>query len=195
LPGKNRIPHAAHWFATVFLALSTLMADARVAWTADAFTRNRGVNVETVRIGNHGGKTRIVLDLSGPVDFDYRISEHGKAIVVRLPEVTWKARDYLKFGPQSTIYRISFFPNPGTGGGVLSILARRRVGLSAVDLVPPGGKSGHRLVLDIPDNIRSAHKPSSGVVRDGRIYPLRVKSRLHRQSKRRMTSQVAERRR
>lgn len=180
-----------------FAVLLLLVADIRhsAAWQEDTFARNRGVTVTKIRIGKHKKKTRIVIDMSGPVDFDYRISEHGRTIVVLLPEVTWKAREYFKFGAKSVIYRISFFPNREGLGGVLSILARKRIGLSMVKLLPPEPRHSHRIVLDIPKNIRRARKPSSGVVRNGRIYPPHEQLPPYLQSKGKAGSQTAKRRR
>lgn len=185
------------WLVVGLLALPLLAADVRhsAAGQADTFARNRGVTVTKIRVGKHRKKTRIVLDVSGPVDFDYRISDHGRTVVVLLPEVTWKAREYFKFGAKSAIYRISFFPNAEGGGGVLSILARKRIGLSMVELLPPEPRHGHRIVLDIPKNIRRARKPPSGVVRNGRIYPPHEQLPPYLQSKRKAGSQTAKRRR
>ena len=185
------------WLGIGFIALLLLVSDIRLsaAGQEDAFARNRGVVVTKIRVGTHRTKTRIVLDLSGPVNFDYRISDRGQTVVVRLPEVTWKAREYFKFGAKSAIYRISFFPNPEGVGGVLSILARRRIGLSVVELLPPEPHFSHRIVLDIPNNIRRARTRPSGVVRNGRIYPPHEQLPPYMQSKRQMRSQTAKRRR
>lgn len=185
------------WLAVGLLALPLLAADVRltVAGQADAYARNQGVTVEKIRVGRHKTKTRIVLDLSGPVDFDYRISDHGRTMVVLLPKVTWKARGYFTFGAKSPLYRIRFFPNAEGGGGILSILARKRIGLSMVELLPPERDYSHRLVLDIPKNIRRARKPPSGVVRNGRIYPPHEQLPPYLQAKRKTRPQTAKRRR
>lgn len=187
---------AIGWLGAGLLAPPVLAADAGMAAAgpADAFARNRGVTVRKIRVGRHRTKTRIVLDLSGPVDFDYRISDYGRTVVVLLPEVAWKAREYVKFGAKSTIYRISFFPNAEGGGGVLSILARKRVGLGAVELVPPEAGYGHRVVLDIAEKPRRARTPPSGVVRGGRIYPPHEQLPPYLQAKRKRRPQTAERR-
>lgn len=131
---------------------------------------NAGVTVEGIRMGRHPDKLRIVLDATGPVNFDYWISESGKAIIVLIPQVTWAASDALRPGPDSRIYRIRFFPN-STGGGVLSILGRDRLGLSTVEQIGPDRKRPYRTVFDIPVRQQDAWVPASGIMRSGKLLP------------------------
>jgi len=137
---------------------------------AKDYGSNAGVTVEGIRLGRHPDKLRIVLDATGPVNFDYWISESGKAIVILIPAVTWAARDALQPGADSRIYRIRFFPNP-TGGGVLSILGRDKLGLSAVEQIGPDKQRPYRTVLDIPVRRQDASVPASGIMRQGKLLP------------------------
>jgi len=133
------------------------------------FAANAAVTVTRIRIGRHRGMTRIVLDASGPIDFDYQISTGGKALVLMLPKVVWKARDYIRMGKDRSIYRISFMPNRSTGGGVLSILSRRKLALSWVEVLKPWRQWGHRVALDLPHAMTENRLPAVGVVRAGKI--------------------------
>lgn len=135
----------------------------------NGFAANAAVTVTRIRIGRHQGMTRIVLDASGPIDFDYQISEGGKALVLMLPKVVWKARDYIRMGKDRAVYRISFMPNRSTGGGVLSILGRRKLALGRVEVLKPWRQWGHRVALDIPHATADGRLPAAGVVRAGRI--------------------------
>ncbi len=155
--------------AVLLFGLVHLAPVTPAAAVESGFAANAAVTVTRIRIGRHRGMTRIVLDASGPIDFDYQISEGGKALVLMLPKVDWKARDYIRMGKDRTIYRISFMPNRSTGGGVLSILSRRKLALGRVEVLKPWRQRGHRVALDIPHKMAEGRLPVVGVVRAGKI--------------------------
>ncbi len=49
--------------------------------------------VTSVRMGEHPGKTRFVLDVSGSVKFETRLDNKGRMFFVTLPATAWKAQD------------------------------------------------------------------------------------------------------
>lgn len=174
--GKSggRVLKASTWVGGLVAALAAVIASAATAGdlgvdTEREFGRNAGVTVQGIRLGRHPDKLRVVLDATGPVNFDYWISEHGRNIVVLIPQVAWTAPEYLRLGPESPIYRISFFPND-TGGGVLSILGRKVLGLSGIELIGPDRDHPYRVVFDIPNRGQDAWIPS-GIMRDGKLLP------------------------
>jgi len=138
--------------------------------TERQFDRNAGVTVKGIRLGRHPDKLRVVLDATGPVNFDYWISEHGRNIVVLIPQVDWAAPETLRPAADGPIYRISYFPN-ATGGGVLSILGRKTLGLSAIELIGPDRDHPYRVVFDIPNRRQDAWLPTGGIMRDGKLLP------------------------
>ena len=162
---------ASALMATAFLLIAPICAvpPTPAAAVQNGFAANADVTVSRIRIGRHDGMTRIVLDASGPIDFDYQISEGGKALVLMLPKVAWTARDYIRMGKGRAIYRVSFMPNRSTGGGVLTILSRRKLALGRVEVLKPWRHWGHRVALDIPHKTAEGRLPPVGVVRDGKI--------------------------
>jgi hypothetical protein len=134
------------------------------------FGKNAGITVSGVRFGRHPDKLRLVLDATGPLNFDYWMSESGKTIVVLIPQIKWSAPDYIRMDQDSRIYRVSFFANP-TGGGVLSILGRSKLGLSAIEQIGPDRNRPHRVVFDIPIREQDAWLPAGGIMRDGNLLP------------------------
>ncbi len=162
------------WLACAVAGLLVAAAPSAAAeFGADmeaAFGRNAGVTVQGIRLGQHPDKLRIVLDATGPVNFDYWISEGGRGIVVLIPQVKWAADEYVRMHQDSRIYRIRFFPNP-TGGGVLSILGRDRLGLSGIEQIGPGKNMPHRVVFDIPTRTQDAWVPGGGIMRSGKLLP------------------------
>lgn len=169
--GERRVTRSGWLLCLVAWVLPAAVAAAEIDTDIDsAFGGNAGVTVEGIRLGLHADKLRIVLDATGPLNFDYAISEGGKTIVVLIPQVRWVATDYLQLDPWNRIYAIRFFPSPA-GGGVLSILGRERLGLSAVEQIGPGGGRPHRVVLDIPFREQDAWVPGGGIVRGGKLLP------------------------
>lgn len=138
--------------------------------TERAFGKNAGITVEGIRFGRHPDKVRLVLDATGPLNFDYWMSESGKTIVVLIPQIKWSAPDYIRMDQDSRIYRISFFANP-SGGGVLSILGRSKLGLSTIELLGPDEGRPYRVVFDIPNRQQDAWLPMGGIIRDGKLLP------------------------
>jgi hypothetical protein len=156
--------------AIILLFIPVYLGPASSAAAVESgFAANAQVTVNRIRIGRHQGMTRIVLDASGPIDFDYQVSEGGKALVLMLPKVVWKARDYIRMGKDRAIYRVSFMANRSTGGGVLTILGRRKLALGRVEVLKPWRHWGHRVALDIPHEMAKGGLPAVGVVRDGKI--------------------------
>jgi len=166
---------ATGWVGGLVAALVATIASAASAGdlvidTERQFDRNVGVTVKGIRLGRHPDKLRVVLDATGPVNFDYWISEHGRNIVVLIPQIAWAAPEILRPRQDGPIYSISFFPN-ATGGGVLSILGRDVLGLSAIEQIGPKGDYPYRVVFDIPHRRQDAWLPAGGIMRDGRLLP------------------------
>jgi len=166
---------ASIWVGGLVAALVAVIASAASAGelvidTERQFDRNVGVTVKGIRLGRHPDKLRVVLDATGPVNFDYWISEHGRNIVVLIPQVDWAAPETLRPAQDGPIYRITFFPN-ATGGGVLSILGRETLGLSAIELIGPDRDHPYRVVFDIPRRRQDAWLPAGGIMRSGKLLP------------------------
>lgn len=163
------------FFSTIVFAAFAVSLNAAAAGdlnpdTEREFGKNAGVVVKEVRFGRHADKLRLVLDSTGPLNFDYWMSESGKTIVVLIPQVKWDADAYVRMDQRSRIYRVSFFPNP-SGGGVLSILGRSKLGLSGIEQIGPDGTRPYRVVFDIPNDQRDAWVPAGGIMRDGKLLP------------------------
>lgn len=166
---------AAAAMVAVALVLTMLYAapssPAAEPFDTAGFETNEGVVIKRVQVSDHLDKTRITLDLSGPINFDYQISAGGKTIVLLIPLVKWQAAHHLKLAQDSNLYRINFFPNRASGGGVLSILGRKRLALGEVFVLRPDKNGGHRVVLDLPYAQQDASLPDAGAIRYGRLLP------------------------
>jgi N-acetylmuramoyl-L-alanine amidase len=109
--------------------------------------RAESLVVSAVRTGEHVGRTRVVLDVSGDVDFRIFTLVNPYRVVVDLPEVDWQAPTgdsnlkgdiaALRFGRFSV----------GTSRMVLEV--GRPVEVSNAFVLPPQGNQSHRLVIDL----------------------------------------------
>lgn len=105
--------------------------------------------VQRVRIGEHPGKVRLVMDLSGPAT--YRLNEPaGSVVTIDLPAAGWEAiRSWRAIStPVLQGFTVEALPD---GAGTRLILTGDgpiRVGLHGI-LKPSEGGQGHRLYIDL----------------------------------------------
>jgi len=105
-------------------------------------------SVENVRLGQHGERTRIVLDISEPVDFQVFSLADPYRIVVDLPEMAWNASSasfQVRAGAISGL-RFGLF-KPGNSRLVLD--ASSPVLVDKAFLLAPNDGGGHRFVIDL----------------------------------------------
>ncbi|MDP6173473.1 MAG: AMIN domain-containing protein, partial [Rhodospirillales bacterium] len=105
-------------------------------------------SISDLRVGLHPDKTRVVLDLSQPVGYTHQVSQDGTAVFIDLAEVKWRARPATARHHKGLVTEFKFAPT-GKRGGRLSILAASPVSQAKSFLIPPSGKRGYRLVLDL----------------------------------------------
>ena len=118
------------------------------------------VAVSDVRIGVHADKTRIVLDVSRPVDFAYRVSETGRSVLVDLPGAVWRAHRRVTGRGKGLVSEFSFAQG-APGLGKFNILTAEPVGLKRAFLLRPTGNRGYRIVIDLT-RAEAAFGPARG---------------------------------
>lgn len=113
----------------------------------EEFSRTGGPVVSGVRFGAYPDKTRIVLDVSDELDFSYSIDPSGTMVIINLPQADWRtARSSRRNrGP----IRGYFFDWDSNGIGHLGISTTEAVRIKAAFGLPPNGRNGHRIVLDL----------------------------------------------
>jgi len=139
---QNRRPRIAWALAAVALAILA------VGLAGVGFATPSPTKVTAVRIGEHPGMTRLVLELTGSVDYRIFMLANPDRVVIDLPEVSWEATP-LKEGTYIGLvkgYRYGLF-TPGTFRVVLDVGGPVRVQSSRI-LEPQEGH-GPRLILDL----------------------------------------------
>lgn len=135
------------------LASATLVAVA-LGFAAPA-TQAADAVVSDVRVGDHGTKTRIVLDLSDSVAFKTFVLADPYRMVLDLPEVGWRlpSRPLPSSIGLLRQFRYGLF-QPGQSRVVIDLTRPATVGSSF--LMSPIGGHGYRLVIDLLPADRAA---------------------------------------
>lgn len=142
-----------------FLILLLLAALAAGAPSAMAQPR-----VEDVRTGQHGERTRFVLELSEKVEYRLFTLADPYRVVIDLPEVDWQAANGMRrpAGHVKT-FRHGLF-RPGNTRIVLDLAGPASVAKDF--LLPPGHGRPWRFVLDLTPTSRAAFMKGAGAPKD-----------------------------
>ena len=117
----------------------------RAAWAADM------VQVTDARLGEHPGKTRFVVEVSGDIDYRIFTLTEPYRVVVDLPNVEWKLpyeSGALSVGPIATVRYNQF--RSTTARLVLDLLQPLTVEKSFI--LPSADGTGRRLVIDLKES-------------------------------------------
>ncbi|HZD26879.1 MAG TPA: N-acetylmuramoyl-L-alanine amidase [Alphaproteobacteria bacterium] len=110
---------------------------------------------ENVRLGVHGERTRLVVDLSERVDFSVFTLADPYRVVIDLPQIDWQVPNdaMSRAGGLIDSLRFGHF-RPGKSRVVIDLSGPARV--SDCFLLPPTGIDHFRLVMDLEPATRSA---------------------------------------
>ncbi len=109
--------------------------------------------VHRVRIGGLPDKPRFVMELSGSVNYKASVSADGLEVIIDLPDVAWDALVQSKKTGNAFIpsYQADALVDESgkITGTRLRLSASQPAVLAGQGLLPPEGKSGYRLFIDI----------------------------------------------
>ena len=103
--------------------------------------------VKKIRLGEHVDKTRVVMDLSSRAQYQTRLADDGRSLVVKLSNAAWTANKswVSEFSPLVTSYQVT---QDGDAQRIMFQL-RYPAELLTQDILPPQFGKGYRLVLDL----------------------------------------------
>jgi N-acetylmuramoyl-L-alanine amidase len=130
------------------------------------------VVVSDLRIGVHPEMTRVVLDLSAPVLFQVETQADPFRVVVDLPATDWRSRSRPRSTGLVQAWRHGA-PSPDSTRLVLDASGPVRVRQAFV--LPPGGTSLARLVLDIEGTTQAAFAAEIGRPHGTRVLDRGIK--------------------
>ncbi len=103
--------------------------------------------VTAVRVADHNGTTRFVLDLTGPVGFTANAEVEPARVVVDLPDLDWQSKMKSLWRPVGVLRNFSFADAAGAGHLLLETVQPATV--KKAFLIRPTDGSIYRLVLDL----------------------------------------------
>ena len=107
-----------------------------------------GAQVKDLRIGEHGDKTRLVFDVTGPASYRYDIDNEEKIMIIELPGTGWAGLAQWTSGKAPLL--ASYTVSPSDGGGSRVIIQLKQA-VSVVYESTIAGKAGEafRIVVDL----------------------------------------------
>jgi hypothetical protein len=105
-------------------------------------------SVMGVRIGEHPGKVRVVLDVSAAAQFKANIDNTERLLVVDLPQSAWPGNAQGVFGANALVKGYSATPSANGGVSVL-IQLKQPARLTMSTAMQPNEVYGHRIVFDV----------------------------------------------
>jgi hypothetical protein len=124
-------------------------------------------SVTQIRVGRHGARTRVVLDMTGPSAATWRMTASGRSLMLNFPAVHWRVAD--KDHRLGGLIGKYLFDATAGGGGDLALLASEPVRVSHIETLPPAAKGGnYRLTIDLlPAKAVAAAEPSAAAASFG----------------------------
>ena len=146
-----------------FVALAAAVLVGLVCWreSAEAATvSGPGAVVTEIRVGNHGNRTRFVLDLSGGVTAEVFTLANPYRIVIDLPEIGWRlpTRPLPQMVGLFDKVRYGLF-KPGTTRVVIETTQPARI--VEARLLGPDADGGRRLMLDFVQTDHASYVTAS----------------------------------
>lgn len=108
-----------------------------------------GASVSNMRFGEHPGRTRLVLDLSGPSPYKTELDNTEKLLLVQIPKASWSAKTQEKLSKHPLIAGYTAQPS-SDGGTTLAIELAKPVKLVSESSLPPNATyQNHRIFIDL----------------------------------------------
>lgn len=107
------------------------------------------VFIDDIRLGQHQGTVRFVLDISGPVEHSVFAVEDPPRIVIDMSAAGWRVASDRVVALDAPLVRRARYgiPKPGTARVVLDL--KRDAAIVRAFELPPGDGKGYRIVLDL----------------------------------------------
>lgn len=115
---------------------------------AQTGTQAKTSSVMDIRIGEHPGKTRIVLDTRGKTSFTADLDNQEKILVIEIPNAEWNAATQQNFAnaPLLSSYRIE---QNGNAGIMLIVQIKKAATISYKGVMDEPKTGGQRLIIDL----------------------------------------------
>lgn len=146
---RAEVPKATGAPMTMAAAMAAPAPNPKPLATPVAASSSGGSMVSNLRLGEHPGKTRLVLDLSGPSPYKAELDNTEKLLLVQIPEAGWSAQQQQNLSNHPLIagYTVQ---SSVDGGATLAIELKKPVKItSEAALSPNATYHNHRIFVDL----------------------------------------------
>ena len=116
--------------------------------TARSDQSKNHISVNDVRVGQHKNFTRVVLDISEPLNFQVVTAKDNKEVSILLPFTSWKTTPHWKNDDVKIIKSYSV-EDLSIGGSRLIIKPKNKLYITRTEKLKPDGGYGYRVYFDI----------------------------------------------
>ena len=146
VPEKKPEPRVLEIFNTSDLGQTTTKPDTFEAEPENVVSSLAKVN--SIRFGEHPGKTRMVLDLTGKSAFNTNILNQDQILLVELPSADWGIEQQKAISQHPLVAGYTTKQSQ-EGGTMLALKLKRPVKIIGSAALPPSNNRGHRIYLDL----------------------------------------------
>ncbi|MCB9983531.1 MAG: hypothetical protein H6861_07665 [Rhodospirillales bacterium] len=129
-----------------FKGLKDAVSRADIAPAAGSTTIK--AHVQGVRLGEHADKTRLVLDLDAPGDFEFDLDNAQNLLVISLPGTAWSTASERVFNNSKVLRAYAAKPSQ-TGGSVVAVKLRGPSKVLGSAKLGKNAAGMHRIFLDV----------------------------------------------
>ncbi len=122
-------------------------ADAASKNGADAAPKASGKQTVTgVRVGEHNGKTRIVIDVGAKTAFTHNLDNSEHLLMIELPKAAWAGAKSAKF-PNSPL--LTSWTATADGGVILAVQLKKNAEVVSASSLAATGSQPFRIIFDL----------------------------------------------
>lgn len=149
VPAQQQKAPAAHQPAPVPAPTTPAPAPTPAAAPVSAALQAGALQASGLRLGEHPGKTRIVIDMSGTPAYKHDLDNAEKIFMIELPNTAWAGPATQSFS-SPLIQSYTAQPMDNNGGTRIVLVLKKSASVSYQDTLKPANDSPyHRLVIDL----------------------------------------------
>lgn len=110
---------------------------------------NNNASINSVRVGEHPGKTRIVLDVSAPVNFSANIDNNEDILTIEVPNANWNTEKQRTLKNSKFISSYKVEQSSQNNGFIIIAQLKKAATISYKGSIKAISGNGRRIVIDI----------------------------------------------
>lgn len=105
--------------------------------------------IQSIRLGEHPGKTRLVLDVNAPISFTADIDNTENILVIDVKQANWAAAPAKTFKNSAFVSSYKIQPSDNGAGSLVLVQLKKAAKIAYKDSLKALKGKGQRLVIDL----------------------------------------------